>query len=187
MKMTKKEAYNLLLTLTEVNEYPEVISILRNEIKALDKKVESAKIRRTTNSTPKQKENLALCESILNFLTYHAKEPMTAKAIGEAMEITSQKASAMLKKLIEAGDVTKTSDKGGRSLFTAIAAKGGTSEDTKEAEPENNETTKANEEAGAIRDTEELETNGELEENETNEEEENNETVEETEENDSVE
>ena len=63
--------------------------------------------------TKTQIANEGLKERILEVLT---SEGVTAKAVGEALEVSSQKASALLKQLVDTGKVAKETVKG-KSLF----------------------------------------------------------------------
>lgn len=105
--MTKIEMINSMLTKYEFST---------EEVEFLTKYRESiakANARKSTKPTKTQIANEGLKERILEVLT---NEGVTAKAVGEALEVSSQKASALLKQLVETGKVAKETVKG-KSLF----------------------------------------------------------------------
>ena len=59
---------------------------------------------RRNKMSKKAKENLPVIEAIKGVLT---DEPQTATVIGEKVGISTQKASALLRQIVEAGDATK--------------------------------------------------------------------------------
>lgn len=105
--MTKIEMINSMLTKYEFST---------EEVEFLIKYRESiakANARKSTKPTKTQIANEGLKERILEVLT---SEGVTAKAVGEALEVSSQKASALLKQLVDTGKVAKETVKG-KSLF----------------------------------------------------------------------
>lgn len=64
----------------------------------------SANEKRKSKMTPKQEENEQLKARIAEMLT---NEPQTATVIGEALEITTQKASALMRQMVENGQAHK--------------------------------------------------------------------------------
>ena len=108
--MTKVEFYNEILaneTLTA-----EQVEFLTKERDLVIKR----NSRKSTKPTKAQIANIAVKESIANALA-EASEPIPAKAVGELIGISVQKASALLKQMVEGGEVVK-SVVTGKSLFT---------------------------------------------------------------------
>jgi len=111
-KMTKKVALNVAIeAIGETNA--EAVEVLENMIAQLEKRASAPK-----KPTKKQVENVAVKEAIVTALK-GAEAPMSAKAVGEALEITTQRASALLTQLKNEGAVVRTEEKG-KALF-AIA------------------------------------------------------------------
>ena len=76
--------------------------------------------------TKTQKENEGIKATIAETLA-DAEKAMTATEVGNALGISCQKASALLKQMLDAGEVTKAKD-GKATVFSAVA------EDEDEAE-----------------------------------------------------
>ena len=111
-KMTKKEMFATVIATIEILELEnktEMLEFLEHEVELLNKK--SSK----TTPTKTQKENEILLTQLEEALA-EMTEPVT---ISEFMEksthpvstLTNQKLSALLKKLIEAGKVVRTTEK----------------------------------------------------------------------------
>jgi len=94
---TRREMLNAVAA-GMVNE--EVAAWARDEIAKMDRANE---VRRNKMSK-KAKENLPIIEAIKGVLT---DEPQTATVIGEKVNISTQKASALLRQIVNAGDATK--------------------------------------------------------------------------------
>lgn len=108
-KMTKKVALTVAIeAIGESNA--EAVEVLQNMIVQLEKRASAPK-----KPTKKQVENECVKEAIVTLLT-NAEEPMSATAVGEALGITSQKASALLRQIDE---VVRTEEKG--KAFFSIA------------------------------------------------------------------
>jgi len=106
--MTKKEMYTMTINIlaeTNAPEKDELITMLEHEIELLNRKKSTSK-----GMTKTQKENLEIMELILADLDTIA-EPVTVTELlaqGENMTgFTNQKISALLRKLVDAGKVTK--------------------------------------------------------------------------------
>ena len=84
-------------------------------------KMDAANEERKNKMTKKQKENEALKATILETLT---DEPQTATTVGEKVEISTQKASALLRQLVADGmaSVTevKVTGKGKQKGYTVL-------------------------------------------------------------------
>lgn len=114
-KMTRMQMFELLLTFGEVQANPVLVEKLNHEIELINNKKSSSK------ETKTQVENKGIMETILNTLVEIAK-PVTITELQNASEemaqYSNQKLSALLKKLVESGQVEKTTDKK-KSYFSA--------------------------------------------------------------------
>lgn len=111
-KMTRRDFLNAVIN----GEFSEnVVGFATAELEKLDAQNE----KRRTTLTAKQKENEELMVRIEQEVL--TKEPMTASEVGAAMEISTQKASALLKKLADGGKVEVTSVKRPGTKSTAKA------------------------------------------------------------------
>ena len=61
---------------------------------------------RKDKMTPKQEANAALKEQILAYFTENPNTALGAAAVGEMFEISTQKASPLLRQMVEAGALT---------------------------------------------------------------------------------
>lgn len=109
--MTKKEMYATIATINADNA--EIVEFCNHEIQLLEN-------RKTSKSpTKNQKENEVIMDNMLTALSDIGK-PVTVTdllAFGiEGFEITNQKASALLRKLVERGLVSKSIE-GKKALF----------------------------------------------------------------------
>lgn len=100
--MTQREFFNAVIAgnITEAE-----IQFANEALAKLDAKNEKRKGTQTKN----QKANENIKTAIIALLTEN--ETMTAKAVGQALEITTQKASALLRQLVGAGTITGTKTK----------------------------------------------------------------------------
>lgn len=80
------------------------------------KSIRKASIRRGPTKT--QKENVGIKADILAVL--EERGALTATAIGDALGISCQKASALLKQMVDNGEVVKAKD-GKATMFSAVA------------------------------------------------------------------
>ena len=97
-KTTKKDMYNALLKIAEVQANNEIVAFINHEIELLERKNSAKK------ATPQQEENNAIKVAMLDIMT----EPMTATQIMDAVEpmfpnlerpLTNQRISALLRQL----------------------------------------------------------------------------------------
>lgn len=85
-------------------------------VEFLDRQIELATKKRTTE-TKTQKENKELVEKIYDYMV-EAGKAVTVDEIKDEFELTSgQKASALLKKLVDAEKITRAKD-GKKSVYT---------------------------------------------------------------------
>lgn len=105
MKKTKSEIIMEMLENVTIQGNPEWVSFLTNEGMLLEKKKASKK------PTPKQTENESIKSEILNVLGDGSEK--TVKEVRELLEsdISSQKATALIRQLVEAGKVTRFEEK----------------------------------------------------------------------------
>lgn len=105
-KKTKRDLFNEVLVLVEGNE--ELTNFVNHELELLDKKANR------TGTTKVQKENAELVEKIYNAMVEIA-EPVTISELQEKVDfvadLSNQKVSALLKKLVDAGRVARIKDK----------------------------------------------------------------------------
>ena len=115
--MTKRELFNIAINAineTTIPEKEDVLAGLRHEIELLDARKSSKR-----TPTKNQKENEAIMEMIVEALA-DIGTPVTVTellkhGVGE-YDLTNQRASALLSKLVDAERVVKTTDKR-KSLF----------------------------------------------------------------------
>lgn len=114
-KKTNKEFFGEVVAIGKAQGNAELVAWAEEKIKALENKAANRKPTKT------QKENEGVKDEIVATLR-NAKEPFTVTQIlakGNFPEGTSnQKVTALLRQLIEAGEVVKTTDKK-KSFFTA--------------------------------------------------------------------
>ena len=110
-KMTKKEWFAVLASVVEASEMKnktEALAFINHEVELLEKK--SAK----SGQTKTQKENAEVMEKIKSALGEVGKAVTITElqaASAEMAEYSNQKLSALLKKLVESGEVVKTTEK----------------------------------------------------------------------------
>ena len=110
-RMTKKEWFAVLASVVKASEMEnktEALAFINHEIELLEKK--SAK----SGQTKTQKENIEVMEKIKSALGEVGKAVTITElqaASAEMAEYSNQKLSALLKKLIESGEVVKTTEK----------------------------------------------------------------------------
>jgi DNA-binding transcriptional regulator GbsR (MarR family) len=107
-KMTKIEMFKALKEIAEVKANAELTEKIDNEIALLEKR----KDRKSGSLTKTQKENLAIIGTIKDFLAT-VGTPLTVTEIVKqgGFDLTNQKVSALLKKLVDNGEVVKTVEK----------------------------------------------------------------------------
>ena len=112
--MTKKEMFNLIATVNADNA--EIVDFCNHEIDLLNAKKSSK------TPTKTQKENEVIMEQIAIDLAMF-DNPVTVTELiagGEGLEgLTNQKVSALLRKMVEAGKVVKSTEK--KKAFFSLA------------------------------------------------------------------
>ena len=116
-KMTKKEMFGRLIEIVEganIEDTDAVVEFLNHEIELVSKK--------RNGQTKTQKENEKLVEVVFEAIT-NAGHPVTVTELFKAVESdeikSAQKVSALVKKLVDAGRVTRTEDK--KKAYFSIA------------------------------------------------------------------
>ena len=118
-KMTKKEWFAVLANVVEASEMEnktEALAFINHEVELLEKK--SAK----SGQTKTQKENVEVMEKIKSALGEVGKAVTITElqaTSAEMAEYSNQKLSALLKKLVESGEVVKTTEKK-KSYFSLV-------------------------------------------------------------------
>lgn len=119
-KMTKKEMFAQVIAMAKGEEVTvtadEIVAFAEHEVELLDKKAGTKSKKETANEA----ENARLMGVIVDTLTESGKamtvsELMTANA--ELGELSNQKVSALMKKLVDGGKVQKSTDKR-KSVFS---------------------------------------------------------------------
>ena len=104
-KITKKEMFTMIKA--QVKDNAEMVAFIDHEIELLDKKASNKKATKT------QEANIGIKSTILTVL--EGAKPMTVTemqgASAELGELSNQKVSALVRQLVEAGEVVKTIDK----------------------------------------------------------------------------
>ncbi len=114
-KLTKRDHFNTLLTLSQVKENPALVEFINKELELLAKKNSAEK-----KPTATQLENNKLKEIILESLT---SEPVTItdliKLVPDLNNLTNQRVSALVRQLVLDGQVIRVADK--RKTLFALA------------------------------------------------------------------
>ena len=107
-KITKRERFNSLLSLSEVQADAGLVAFIEHEIELLDKKNSADK-----KPTAKQTENDGIKDAIVEGMEENRLYTVTEiiKEVAECNELTNQRVSALLRQLISEGKVVKTVDK----------------------------------------------------------------------------
>lgn len=115
--MTRREVYNAVLS---GNTSEEVLNWFRAELSKMD----AANANRQSKPSKKEQENQPIKDGI--FALLRERGSMVASAIGEAMSISTSKASALCRQMVEDGQLSvaevKSPKKGGGKVkqYTAI-------------------------------------------------------------------
>lgn len=109
-KITKREKFEMLMTIAEVQANPILSEFIERELELLSKKNSAEK-----KPTEKQTENAGIKEVIVEVLTDEEKG-MTISAMqkkcADLAEYSNQKISALVRQMILDGIVEKTEEKG---------------------------------------------------------------------------
>lgn len=113
-KITKREKFEMLMTIAEVKENPILSEFIERELELLAKKNSAEK-----KPTAQQAENEAIKETILENLTSRMTISEMQKSIPDLAEYSNQKISALMRQLILEGLVEKVEDKR-KSYFSKV-------------------------------------------------------------------
>ena len=115
-KITKRDRFNALLSLSEVQANADLVAFIEHEIELLDKKNSGEK-----KPTAQQTANEVIKQGIINGMQKGRLYTVTEliKEVAECNELTNQRVSALLRQLISEGKVVKTVDK--RKSYFQIA------------------------------------------------------------------
>ena len=104
-KITKKEMFTMIKA--QVKDNAEMVAFIDHEIELLDKKASNKKATKT------QEANVGIKSIILAVLEGGKSMTVTEMqgASAELGELSNQKVSALVRQLVEAGEVVKTIDK----------------------------------------------------------------------------
>ena len=107
-KITKRDRFNALLSLSEVQANADLVAFIEHEIELLDKKNSGEK-----KPTAQQTANEVIKQGIVNGMQKGRLYTVTEliKEIDECADLTNQKVSSLLRQLISEGKVVKTVDK----------------------------------------------------------------------------
>lgn len=117
-KLTKRDRFEALLKMSEVQANPDMVTFIEHEIELLAKKNAGDK-----KPTAKQMENDAVKQVILDEMTANSDKLYTVtdliKGVPELADYSNQRVSALLRQMIDAGTVVKTVDK--RKSYFSLA------------------------------------------------------------------
>lgn len=104
-KITKKEMFTMIKA--QVKDNADMVAFIDHEIELLDKKASNKKATKT------QEANIGIKSTILTVLEGGKSMTVTEMqgASAELGELSNQKVSALVRQLVEAGEVVKTIDK----------------------------------------------------------------------------
>ena len=112
-KITKREVIGMMMNEEVVKANPTYVAYLENELALLDKKAQNKKATKT------QEQNVGIKATILKVLATIGSGTVTDIQNGneELSALSNQKVSALVRQLVENGDVVKTIDKK-KSIFS---------------------------------------------------------------------
>ena len=112
-KITKREVIKMMMNEEVVKTNPTYVAYLENELALLDKKAQNKKATKT------QEQNKGIKATILKVLATIGSGTVTDIQNGneELSALSNQKVSALVRQLVESGDVVKTVDKK-KSIFS---------------------------------------------------------------------
>ena len=112
-KITKREVIGMMMKEEVVKANPTYVAYLENELALLDKKAQNKKATKT------QEQNVGIKATILKVLATIGSGTVTDIQNGneELSALSNQKVSALVRQLVESGEVAKTTDKK-KSIFS---------------------------------------------------------------------
>ena len=112
-KITKREVIGMMMNELVIKTNPTYVAYLENELALLDKKAQNKKATKT------QEQNVGIKATILKVLATIGSGTVTDIQNGneELSALSNQKVSALVRQLVESGEVVKTTDKK-KSIFS---------------------------------------------------------------------
>ena len=112
-KITKREVIGMMLNEEVVKANPTYVAYLENELALLNKKASNKKATKT------QEKNVGIKATILEVLAIIGSGTVTDIQNGNAelSALSNQKVSALIRQLVESGEVVRTTDKK-KSIFS---------------------------------------------------------------------
>ena len=112
-KITKREVIRMMMNEEVVKANPTYVAYLENELALLDKKAQNKKATKT------QEQNVGIKATILKVLATIGSGTVTDIQNGneELSALSNQKVSALIRQLVESGEVVRTTDKK-KSIFS---------------------------------------------------------------------
>ena len=112
-KITKKEVIGMMMNEEVIKANPTYVAYLENELALLNKKAQNKKATKT------QEQNVGIKATILKVLATIGSGTVTDIQNGneELSTLSNQKVSALVRQLVESGEVVKTVDKK-KSIFS---------------------------------------------------------------------
>lgn len=112
-KITKREVIGMMMKEEVVKANPTYVAYLENELALLDKKAQNKKATKT------QEQNVGIKATILEVLATIGSGTVTdiQNSNEELSALSNQKVSALVRQLVESGEVVKTTDKK-KSIFS---------------------------------------------------------------------
>lgn len=112
-KITKREVIGMMMKEEVIKANPTYVAYLENELALLDKKAQNKKATKT------QEQNVGIKATILKVLATIGSGTVTDIQNGneELSALSNQKVSALVRQLVESGEVVKTTDKK-KSIFS---------------------------------------------------------------------
>ena len=112
-KITKREVIGMMMNEEVVKANPTYVAYLENELALLNKKAQNKKATKT------QEQNVGIKATILKVLATIGSGTVTDIQNGneELSALSNQKVSALVRQLVESGEVVRTTDKK-KSIFS---------------------------------------------------------------------
>ena len=112
-KITKREVIGMMMNEEVVKANPTYVAYLENELALLDKKAQNKKATKT------QEQNVGIKATILEVLATIGSGTVTDIQNGneKLSTLSNQKVSALIRQLVESGEVVRTTDKK-KSIFS---------------------------------------------------------------------
>ena len=112
-KITKREVIGMMMNEEVVKANPTYVAYLENELALLDKKASNKKATKT------QEENVGIKATILEVLATIGSGTVTniQNSNEKLSALSNQKVSALVRQLVESGEVVRTTDKK-KSIFS---------------------------------------------------------------------